>query len=157
MPSPLQAVREPTPENHAWLGRVAAVLNVWKPREPFLWTLMDDVQSMDDYRSVPAVNHLPRWLYHARSDLRLKIPGRTSVAIGRGMIFDYFDEIRKYIELARNDLLFVDPYLDAEFVSRFLLLVREGVTVRLLAREKLQTLLPAVDALSQQSKLVIQI
>jgi hypothetical protein len=36
------------------------------------------------------------------------------------MVFDYFDEIRKIIELAKQDLFFIDPYLDSEFVSRYL-------------------------------------
>jgi hypothetical protein len=50
------------------------------------------------------------------------------------MVFDYFDEIRKIIQLAKRDLLFVDPYLDADFVSRSLPHVGSGVAIRLLAR-----------------------
>jgi hypothetical protein len=39
---------------------------------------------------------------------------------GQGLVFDYFDGIRKQIELAKTELFFVDPYLDSDFVSRYL-------------------------------------
>ena len=55
-----------------------------------------------------------------------------------------------------EDLLFVDPYLDAEFVSRHLPHVTTGVTIRLLSREKLKTLLPAVEAFAQQERANIE-
>jgi len=89
-------------------------------------------------------------LHQARHDLRIQTQGSANVAVSGGMVFDYFDEIRKMIELAKQDLLFVDPYLDAEFVSRYMPHIAAGVTARLLAREKLTTLLPAVDAFARQ-------
>ena len=55
------------------------------------------------------------------------------------------------------DLLFVDPYLDAEFVSRYLPHVSQGVVVRLLGRERMATLLPAVALLRQQTNLAIEV
>lgn len=57
----------------------------------------------------------------------------------------------------RRDLLFVDPYLDADFVSRYLPHVAAGVAIRLLAREKLATLLPAVDAFVKQTGRKIEV
>ena len=48
--------------------------------------------------------------------------------------------------------MFVDPYLDAEFVSRYLPHITTGVTIRLLAREKLQTLLPAARTFVSQNQ-----
>ena len=42
-------------------------------------------------------------------------------------------------------------------MSRYLPLVTAGVTIRLLAREKLATLLPAVDAFSQQAGRKIEV
>jgi hypothetical protein len=57
-------------------------------------------------------------LEEARSNLRYHTLGPVNSAIGQGEVFDYFDEIRKIIELAKTDLLSVDPYLDTEFVSR---------------------------------------
>ena len=43
-----------------------------------------------------------------------------SVVVQKGQVFDYYDEVRKVIEPARTDVFFVDPYLAADFVSRYL-------------------------------------
>ena len=49
-------------------------------------------------------------------------------------------------------MFFVDPYLDADFVSRYLPYVAEGVSIRLLGGPKKRaTLLPAVESFAQQS------
>ena len=54
--------------------------------------------------------------------------------------------------------MFVDPYLDPEFVSRYLPQVKKGVTVRLLtSKEKLSSLLPAVETFVAESKLQVQV
>ena len=54
-------------------------------------------------------------------------------------------------------MLFIDPYLHAEFVSRYLPHVAVGVTVRLLARERLAELLPAVTLFRQQKQTPIEV
>src|SRR5439155_23845885 len=54
-------------------------------------------------------------------------------------------------------MLFVHPYLDTELGSRYLSHVCKGVNVRLLARERLMTLLPAVDLFTKQSRCTIQV
>jgi hypothetical protein len=90
-------------------------------------------------------------LNQARSDLRLNTLGPVNVAVGQGLVFDYFDEIRKQIALTTTDLFFVDPYLDSDFVSRYLPHVPTGVRVRLLGRERMSTLNPAVALFAQQS------
>ncbi len=89
-------------------------------------------------------------LHQARNDLRMKSIGSVNIAVGAGGVFDYFDEIRRVIEGATTDVFFIDPYLDAEFVSRYLAHVPDGASIRLLAREKLKTLVPAVDVFVQQ-------
>jgi hypothetical protein len=85
----------------------------------------------------------------------MKTVGPLNAAIGKGSVFDYFDEVRKIVEPAAKDVLFVDPYLDAEFVARYLPHIRVGTAVRLLARERLATLLPAAEAFSKQSGIAI--
>ena len=74
------------------------------------------------------------------------------MAIGQGQVFAYFDNLRKIITTATSDLFFVDPYLDADFVSRYLPLVTVGTGIRLLTSNRMfATLLPAVDAFGQQT------
>ena len=78
-------------------------------------------------RSGPAYRGIRTLLFRAQHDLRMKM-GLLSVAIPGGQPFDYFDEIRKITEMARDDLLFVDPYMDADFVSQYLPQIKSEVT-----------------------------
>ena len=96
-------------------------------------------------------------LHQAGHELRFKTVGPLTVAVAQGDVFDYFDQVRKVIESAKIDLLFVDPYLDAEFVSRYLPHITQGVSVRLLGRERMTTLAPAVELLRQQTGLAIEV
>ena len=141
-------------EDLAWTGRCYAVLEQWawtRPlvtAEPILKELAE-ASSMGrlfgiGYRTIVIL------LHRAAHDLRLQTVGPTAVAIPRGSTFDYFDEIRKIIELAKIDLFFIDPYLDAEFVGRYLPHAAQGVRIRLLTRNKIGVLIPAVDAYCRQ-------
>ena len=107
-------------------------------------------------RSGPAYRGIRTLLFQAQHDLRMKM-GLLSVAIPGGQPFDYFDEIRKITEMARDDLLFVDPYMDANFVSQYLPQIKSEVTVRLLTSRKLTSLLPAVQLLVEQSGQRVQV
>jgi hypothetical protein len=149
---PRDTIKHSLEQNFAWFGRAGAVVEAWNPAQAIAFGgYLERFQSAPvprDYH--PALNQLLIVLHRARNDLRMKTSGPISTAIGQGMVFDYFDELRKIIEVARQDVFWVDPYLDAEFVSRYLSQVVPGVAIRLLARERLATLLPAVDAFSQQ-------
>lgn len=82
----------------------------------------------------------------------------SGAAISQGMEFEYFDEIRKKLEEAQQEILFIDPYLDAEFVSRYLVHLRSGVEARLLtSRRKLSSLLPAAKLIAQQNDFPISV
>jgi hypothetical protein len=147
-----------TPENLSWLGRVVAVANDWHSARGMLAR-----QYAGQLRKPSAMdvdegyNLLMTLLYEGRHVMQMAT-GTTGVAVAQGMQFDYFDEIRKKIEEARQDLLFVDPYLDAEFVSRYLVNVAPSVTVRLLTSEKkLLSLVSALKPLAQQKKLRIEV
>ena|ERR1700722_6676385 len=143
-------------DNFSWFGRLSAVITAWNPTKAvFLMTYQNQFRSFAMRSSGYA--KILMLLHEARHDLRMQTTGPISVALPHGEVFQYFDEIRKIIESAKKDLLFVDPYLDAEFVSRYLGHVSPGVTTRLLARQKLPTLLPAVDLFAKQSKLAIEI
>ncbi|HEY1525523.1 MAG TPA: hypothetical protein VGH51_04730 [Candidatus Angelobacter sp.] len=151
-------LREGNTENLAWLGRASALIDRWNStRSPFALVYSLDIRSRDPIRAAEGVNKIIILLNEARHDLRMETLGPLSIAVSHGMTFDYFDEIRKIIEVAKEDLIFVDPYLDAEFVSRYLGHIATGVTIRLLTRYKMQTLLPAVDAFCQQSKSKIEV
>lgn len=155
---PYGEVRRNTPENRGWVGRAVAAVGAWdvKAGEQArrYAALMRNTMARDAYEGVDGLINL---IYEARSSLRLNIVGPVNAAIGQGLVFDYFDEIRKIIAMAHKDILFVDPYLDADFVSRYLPHVQPGLTIRLLAREKMATLLPAVVAFVQQHRASIEV
>jgi hypothetical protein len=96
-------------------------------------------------------------LHQLRHDAILRIPNPQSMSVPTGAVFDYFDEVRKLVELAKSDILFVDPYLDADFVSRYLPSVTQGASIRLLAREKMASLVPAATLFGQQSSARVEV
>jgi hypothetical protein len=142
----------------AWFGRFSAVIRAWNmARSPEVLLAQMQLESMAPEQNQNGYRRILALLNEARHALRMETVGPLSVSVDHGQVFDYFDEVRKIIELAKQDFLFVDPYLDAEFVSRYLSHVSKGVTIRLLAREKLTTLLPAVDLFAKQSGCSIQV
>lgn len=146
-----------------WLGRASAAMNQWdavrsiahfEPEVQAYARVQADAARVD---FTPFRQRLLVLLHQAESDLRLRTIGPLSVGVPAGRVFEYFDELRKLIETAQSDLLLVDPYLDAEFVSRYLPFVAVGTKVRMLARERLSTLKPAVAAFIAQSGLSVEV
>lgn len=155
---PRETLRHPTDDNFAWLGRVSALIEDWNPSKAFeLGAAMNQFHGQGARAAQEGFRKIITLVHQARYSLRMKTLGPINTAIGHGQVFDYFDEVRKIIESANQDLLFVDPYLDAEFVSRYLPHVPKGVSIRLLAREKIKMLLPAVTLLTQQSDSIVQV
>jgi hypothetical protein len=139
------------PENIAWVGRAAALVTAWDPVQSSFFSLYYQIAQGPASTSDGGKAQLIALVQQMRFDLLMKTRGPLNRLVERGMVFDYFNELRKVLEPARQDLFFVDPYLDAEFVERYLPHVFSGVPVRLLAREKLPTLLPAVTMFVKQS------
>jgi hypothetical protein len=155
---PRQTLRHETDENLAWLGRVSAAITAWsQARSLVLPQYISQFSSMNAHESGIAFRGIMILLHEARHQLMMETQGPTNIAVAGGRFFDYFDEIRKIIELAKEDLLFVDPYLDSEFVSRYLPHVGGSVRVRLLAREKLAKLIPAAEAFAKQTGMRLEV
>jgi len=146
------------PENLAWFGRAKAVVIEHGPSSAQNAERL--MQAMHEYthalKRASALNEFVALLHQVRHQLRMKA-GLTSIVVGKGDVFDYFDGLRKVVQGAQSDVFFVDPYLDADFVSTYLPHVKAGVMIRLLAREKLGTLLPAVDKFAQQAGTAVQV
>lgn len=141
-----------------WLGRAAAIIEHWRPAMMVLARPhMDYLQSNSDFESYEPYKGLLVILHQARHELRMRTTGPQNVVVSGSMPFNYFDHINKIIATANSDILFVDPYLDAEFVSRYLPLVTPGVRTRLLTSKKIQTLLPAVQLFVAQHGLPVEV
>jgi hypothetical protein len=147
------------PDNLAWMGRAAAVIDQWSPGYGFsAQTCLRGIRSQRAHSIFEGVAELLSLLHQARYDLRMQTVGPTNIAFDSGRTFDYFDGVRQIIEMARTEVFFADQYLDAEFVSRYLPHIASGVNMRLLAgNKKLATLLPAVDSWVAQSQMSIQV
>lgn len=155
---PKATLRHKTEENFSWLGRVVAAISFWDRIQGV--AARTAVSQFHDVMAIPSEKGflgLMSLLYEARSDLRMRTLGPTNIAVGQGLVFNYFDEIRKLIETAQSDVFFIDPYLDADFVSRYLPQIKDGVAIRLLTRQRLVTLIPAVQLFSQQSKATVEV
>ncbi len=157
MPS-LGALKDDSDQTLAWLGRLSAFVEVWNlPQTLLLRQAIVNLHSPIGDWVNSGKKTISILVHQACSDLRFKTVGPLTKAVGQGLVYDYFDEVRKIIETARTDLFFIDRYLDADFVSRYLPHVVPGVSVRLLAHDKLSTLRPAVELFTKQSGAKIQI
>jgi hypothetical protein len=142
----------------AWLGRAAAFVNRWSiPASVQSRSAIDDLQGGSILSVGKGYPRLRTLLFEARSDLRMQL-GRQSVVVQSGHVFEYFDELRKIVETGRSEAFFVDPYLDADFVPRYLPHVKSGVAIRLMGGPKrMPTLLPAVELFAKQAQVAIQV
>ena len=155
---PRATIRHEAPENLSWLGRASAVVAAWNSlKSPVFERYITKIHAVMALDAEQGLRGAVTMLHQARHDLRLQTTGPLTVAIDGGSVFDYFNEVRQIVDEAKLDLFFIDPYLDAEFVSRYLTHAAVGISVRLLAREKISTLLPAVTALRLQAGLTIDV
>jgi hypothetical protein len=151
--------RHETPENLAWFGRAAAAMHAWDPVRAginFQFAL-DKVHHLMAAPAAEGIRSVIVMLHQARSELALQTVGPLAVAIPHGQRYEYFEELRRIIEAAKSDLFFVDPYLDAEFAARYLPQVTAGVTVRLLGRDRIASLLPAVELQAPPLGLTVEV
>jgi hypothetical protein len=149
---PKATFHHPTEENFAWLGRASSAIEAWNPANSIPFSGF--VRALGSYTGTEtdqAERGISIMLHRARADLRMKTIGPSNVAIAAGNAFDYFDELRKVIEIADEEVFFIDPYLDAEFVSTYLVQLKSGVAIRLLSGAKrLDALIPAADMFAKQ-------
>ena len=157
---PRETITHELAENYEWFGRVGAALASWKPGgvDNELAAMREQIALHRAMQATKERMIIIQTLYQARADLRMRTVGPVNVALGAGMPFQYFEAVSQLIAPAQADVLFVDPYLNEEFVSRYLPLVRSGVTIRLLGDRNIPQLQAAVEAFVLQTpSLIVQI
>lgn len=97
-------------ENVAWVGRAAALINEWNPMKNALFALYYS-SALTRPTGESGAAQLTALVQQMRFDLLMQTRGPLNTLVGSGMVFDYFNELRKVLEPARQDLFFVDPYL----------------------------------------------
>jgi hypothetical protein len=140
-----------------WAGRAKAVVSAWNYAFGMSFATSCD-SLLRAYNKEVFHTSVAMVLIQMQHDLRMRTAGPLNIAVTAGNVFEYFDELRKIIAEATADLLFIDPYLDAEFVSSYLPQLKSGLVVRLLTSErKLAGLLPAVAHFTAQSGTRIEV
>jgi hypothetical protein len=151
-------IRQMTDDNIAWWGRASAVMQEWNAAKAMSFDVaVDGVRGRNGFDATVHLHKAMSLLSQASYSLRMETVGPLSSAVQQGAVFDYFDEVRKMVERASSEVLFVDPYLDAEFVSRYLPSLRGGVKARLLTQHCISALVPAVTAFNTQNKTSISV
>ena len=160
---PNDLVGSPTTENHDWVGRARTLIGAWdETQEPAFRRQTDLLFPSSTLLAgydiaYNALASIMNTIQEARNELRLITGGRVSGAFDAGQPFDFYDELRKIIETAQSDVLFVDRYMGADFVSSYLPHVRAGASVRLLTRNMLDPLKASVAAFVRQTQMRIEI
>lgn len=144
-----------------WRGRTTAVLTAWSVAKGTIelgaiWNQYDNgawaLMAGGTRRRLRALIHEMRY------SLLMESGESSSAAIEGGKPFNYFNEISKNVRLATSDAFFVDPYLDAEFATRYLPQLSASVNVRLLTSAKgASALLPAVDLFAKQTGTQVEV
>lgn len=143
-----------------WLGRCKSVILAWDKLQSATLLGFEQQLTATDRRNDtrPAHRRLLALLHHAKSDLRMKTQGPLTIAVDAGQPFQYFEEIRQILAQAKSEVFFVDPYLDPDFVAKYLPQAGSGVPIRLLTSPKMiAKLLPAVQLFSQQNGAVVSL
>lgn len=155
---PRSTIRHETDENIEWFGMAQAVIERWNINKSILF---------DGY--IKAIHHIQTgsvntgyinvmvMLNQARYSLKMFLDPATDIMIEAGNTYQYFEEIRRLIELSTSELFFIDPYINANFVSTYLTHVKEGVKIRILTKEYISTLTPAVKAFVDQYNISVEV
>lgn len=156
---PVASFETPSNEHYAWLGKASALVHRWDPIKAVARFdgFVNQLGSGSHLSYPQGAQGVLTMLHQMRHDAVLRNPALQSTNLASGSVFTYFDEVRKTIELAKSDVFFIDPYLDAEFASRYLPVVSPGTSVRLLGREKMATLVPAATLYQQQANTPLEV
>lgn len=146
-------------DNFAWQGRASAAVKRWDGVEGVIFDSHARAFASGTHGLVdPGYIGMLVVLNKARADIRMNTVGPVAIAVGKGQVFDYFDELRKIIETARQEVFFIERWLDAEFASRYMPHVNTSASVRLLTTAKSsRQLLPAIEAFCNQSGLKVEV
>jgi len=132
-------------ESVSWFADVAGIVNAYSRIEGAKFeALLGQATSspsgiMSPTASMLTLNAQRQFVAQARSlltQLQLATNTFTTRQLGAGAVHDYFEEIRQLLAGATRDVLFIDPYIEATFVTRYLPQVLQGIAVRLLTAER---------------------
>lgn len=119
-------------DTSAWFAHVAGIAAAYSPFHGATFHgLLPRVTNVSSGVTSPlsatmTMNAQSEFIARARSmltELQLSSNTFTTRQIGPGSVHDYFEEIRQIVAGATRDILFVDPYIDPSFVTRYVPLI----------------------------------
>lgn len=146
-----------TNENQMWLGRALALVQLADPARAIFFR--SDVEVLRTMLVNPPdqIQKILTTLHGFHYEWRIKCGGAMAAVFDAGQPFDYFDQLRRVIEPATTDLLFIDAYINSDFVASYLPHVRDGVRVRLLVSQYADAVRSSVNAYRSQRGLDVEI
>jgi hypothetical protein len=142
-----------SPDGHEWLGRAYARVKAGGDLEDAM-RMKNLTQNLDQFMERrPALDEILKIVRRTAAVAELASPSAVHGSfIHAGNVFDAMAVLGKVFRSATKDLLVVDPYMDDRALSDFLLMVPEGVSIRLLSDEfhLKPTLRPASERWQQQ-------
>jgi hypothetical protein len=140
----------------SWLGKVHALLAKWNMEEANAFRTSADGLGVELLRA-NSITKIFGTLHRAIGDLELQVPSLGAGTTGPGAIFDFTKVLRELLASAMETLLIVDPVLDEQLFTGYLSTVQPQVVIRMLVREKADTLKPALDAFVAQKNIPVEI
>lgn len=143
-----------------WLANASSLIKSWDKVEAIsisrpIQTLLIKPHGMRLDGQYDLVKHALR---KGRKELQLQTLGPKSFLIEAGNTYTYFENIRKIISSATEEIMFIDPYLDADFVEKYIPQVRGGVFIKLFTSDnKITKLLPAIKLYKQQTQIDVEL
>lgn len=141
-------------EEWKWLGRCHALVGITTNQATAIQFQLASDRLGSMYGHESAASEIRGALYRALAAAELKVsPGVQGAFIQTGASFDALGAVGKILRQAKRDLLVVDPYLDARFLTDFALMADEGVAIRLLADKQslYPSLKPAAERWAEQN------
>lgn len=136
---PLEGGGPYTQQQFVWLGRVKAVIHEWDEGEtqstPFQDAVNGLIRNIDrrgNYGVVIA------FIHNVIARLENQLPQNSGQAFGPGAVYDFFRALNDLVSSANNQILIVDPYLDAEIFEGYLQALKATVSVRLLTTKYIE-------------------
>lgn len=136
-------------EHQAWLGQAYALIVRWNQAEAGPLRTAPTHLASALFRD-HAIAQIYGVINRAIADLELRVPDDQKHAFGPGEVYDFFNAFRRVIESAEDELLIIDPYLDAPTLEQYLHARQDNTQVALLVNRYAGDVKTALERYNQQ-------
>ena len=140
----------------AWLGKAHALLTQWNIQEGVGFRTAADQLGPELLRP-GSLAKIFGTLHRAIADLELQAPSIGGGTSGPGAIYDFSKVLKELLASATATLLIVDRNLEEQAFTGYLSSVPPQVVIRLLVREKAESLKSAMDAFVGQKNISVEL